>query len=391
MTKLRIAMLTHSVNPRGGVVHAMQLAEALHDLGHDVTLIAAAEPGKTFFRPTRCKTLLIPLPTLPTNFTESVGQRILAYSNYFARPDAENYDIYHAQDAISGCALADLTERGVIQNFIRTVHHLDHFDDIWLMDWQRWSFQAAEQVLCVSRDWQDKLSNDYGINARQINNGVDTRRYTPTPQIGDDDLRKVLGLTRTGPLFLAVGGVEARKNTLRIFTAFLEVLKQHPDAQLIIVGGASLLDHSEYRQQFDAAVADSGIENGSGQALVITGPLSDVDMPALFRLADVLVFPSLTEGFGLVVLEAIASGTPVIVSARPPFTEYLKAQDCIWTDPEDSTAIAKAMHTAIEDFPKDSLPAIAQRLSAEFSWQKSAHSHLNIYHSLLETRGTAHA
>jgi hypothetical protein len=49
MQKLRIAMLTHSVNPRDGVVHALQLAEALHDLGHDATLIAPAEPGKDFF------------------------------------------------------------------------------------------------------------------------------------------------------------------------------------------------------------------------------------------------------------------------------------------------------------------------------------------------------
>jgi glycosyltransferase-like protein len=399
MQTLKIAMLTHSVNPRGGVVHALQLAEALHDLGHDVTLIAPAEAGKDFFRPVRCKTVLIPLMGLAGDLVANIRQRIAAYINYFECrfespfewPDSETYDIYHAQDAISGCALATLKERGIIEGFIRTVHHLDHFDDIWLSDWQTRSFLAADQVLCVSHDWKDKLSNDYGIDALQINNGVDAQRYTPIPQANDKELRQVLGLTRGGPIFLAIGGVEARKNTLRIFAAFREVLQQRPDAQLVIVGGASLLDHNEYRQRFDTAIAESGIEDEPGQALVMTGPLPDVDIPALFRLADALVFPSLTEGFGLVVLEAIVSGTPAVVSARPPFTDYLKYQDCVWTDPEDSASIAAAMHAAIDDFPKERLSAIAKRLTTEFSWQNSALNHLNIYRSLLNTRGTTYA
>jgi len=391
MQRLRIAMLTHSVNPRGGVVHAMQLAEALQDQGHDVTLIAGAEPGKDFYRPVHCNTVLIPLLSLSGELVATVGQRIEAYVDYFARQDFETYDIFHAQDAISGCAMAKLAERGIINGFIRTVHHLDHFDDIWLTAWQNRSFRAAQQVLCVSRDWKDKLLNEHRIDAVQINNGIDSERYSPKPEANDEALRQMLGLTRGGPIFQAVGGIEARKNTLRIFEAFREVLLQRPNAQLIIVGGASLLNHSEYRQCFSVAVAESGIQDGPGQPLVITGPLPDADMPSLYRLSDALVFPSLTEGFGLVVLEAIASGTPAIVSTRPPFTDYLKYQDCIWTDPENSGAIAGAMLAAIDDFPKDRLPVIAQRLSREFSWTQSASTHLDIYRSLINTKGTQYA
>ncbi len=385
MQKLKIAMLTHSVNPRGGVVHALQLAEALHDLGHDVTLIAPAEAGKDFYRPVRCKTVRIPLLGVAGDWVANVGQRIRAYVDYFAHTNLVSYDIYHAQDAISGCAMANLKEHGVIHDFVRTVHHLERFDDPCLNEWQSRSFKAAGCVLCVSRDWQERLVGDYGIAARQVNNGIDAARYTPTPGANDQMLRRCLGLTRGGPVFLAVGGVEARKNTLRIFEAFLNVLKRRPEAQLIIVGGASLLDHGEYRQRFAAAVAASGIEDGPGPALIMTGPLPDADMPALFRLADAVVFPSLNEGFGLVVLEAIASGTPAVVSARPPFTQYLKFDDCVWTDPEDSASIAKAMQLAIDEFPKERLPAIARRLSDEYSWQHSARSHLTLYRSLMNT------
>ncbi|WP_415878604.1 MSMEG_0565 family glycosyltransferase [Methylomonas sp. TEB] len=390
MPRLRIAMLTHSVNPRGGVVHAMQLAEALQDIGHDVTLIAAAEPGKKFFRAVRCQTTLIPLAGLIGDLVATVGQRIQAYIDYFSQPATDRFDIYHAQDAISGCAMAELGQRGIIDGFIRTVHHLDSFDDASLANWQNRSFVAAQQVLCVSRDWQDKLQKQHRIAATPVNNGVDTRRYSPGPQAHDETLRQSLGLSRGGPIFLAVGGIEARKNTLRIFAAFREVLQQRPNAQLIIVGGASLLNHDEYRQRFNDAVSESGIQEGHGQPLIITGPLPDADMPSLFRLADALLFPSLTEGFGLVVLEAIISGTPAIISLRPPFTDYLQHQDCIWTDPEDSAAIANAMLTAVDDFPTDSLPTIAKRLSEEFSWAQSANTHLDIYRSLI-AKGTQHA
>lgn len=391
MKPLRIAMLTHSTNPRGGVVHALELAEALHGLGQSVTLMAAAEARQSFFRATECPTRILPLPSMSGDLTAQVALRIEAYIKHFSNPNTEPYDIYHAQDSISGCALAKLVERGVIGGFVRTVHHLDQFADTTLMDWQARSFQQARQVLCVSRGWRKKLAADYGIAAFQINNGVNTRRYQAEAQPADEALCQQLGLNRDGPVFLVVGGVEARKNTLRILIAFTEVLKQLPQAQLLIVGGASLLDHSGYRQAFDQALADSGLPSGPGQPVYLTGPLPDEAIPGLFRLADALVFPSLAEGFGLVVLEAIASGTPVIVSRIEPFTDYLREHDCLWANPQAVESIASGMVKAVTDFPTASLPAIAQRLSTEYSWEKSAHAHLQIYQSLLSTGASTHA
>ena len=69
------------------------------------------------------------------------------------------------------------------------------------------------------------------------------------------------------------------------------------------------------------------------RAVVCLGPVPDADMPALYRLADALVFPSVKEGFGLVVLEAMASGMPVVTSRIAPFTEYLDDDDVVWCDP----------------------------------------------------------
>ena len=66
-------------------------------------------------------------------------------------------------------------------------------------------------------------------------------------------------------------------------------------------------------------------------------------MAAAYRLSDALVFPSVTEGFGLAVLEAMACGTPAIVSRVPPFTEYLTASDTLLVNPQDVAEVAAAM------------------------------------------------
>ena len=70
--------------------------------------------------------------------------------------------------------------------------------------------------------------------------------------------------------------------------------------------------------------------------MIRTGPLPQALMPALYRAAHALVFPSIKEGFGLVVLEAMASGVPVVTSRIAPFTEYLGDGDVLWCDPCDA-------------------------------------------------------
>ncbi len=136
----------------------------------------------------------------------------------------------------------------------------------------------------------------------------------------------------THPIFLAVGGVEERKNTLRILAGFRALHANLPTARLVIAGGASLLDHDAYQAEFARALASSGLPE---RAVIRTGPIADALMPALYRAADALVFPSVKEGFGLVVLEAMASGIPVVTSRIAPFTEYLGDDDVLWCEPDD--------------------------------------------------------
>jgi glycosyltransferase involved in cell wall biosynthesis len=156
-------------------------------------------------------------------------------------------------------------------------------------------------------------------------------------------------------------------------------LSRRADAQLVIAGGASLLDHSAYRQQFDNAAHRSGLAPGPGGKLILIDKVDDADMPALYRCADVLAFPSLREGFGLVLLEAMASGTPVVVSRMAPFTEFLDSDSCAWVDPASVASIADGLAYVTESGNAARLRASGLALARNFSWTGSAATHLSHY------------
>ncbi len=387
---MKIALLTHSVNPRGGVVHTLELARALHGQGHDVTVMAPAEPGQTLFRRLPCRLDLIPVTVAPHNVAEMVADRIAAYGRHLERVvPREKFDILHAQDGINANALVDLRDRGVVEGFVRTVHHLDDFADSRLAAWQRRAVLGASTCLCVSDTWCERIHREYGIPVHRVSNGVDAARYSPRADERDTLVAMRLGLKPgEGPIFLTVGGVEGRKNTLRSLQAFVRVRARHPRARLIIAGGASLLDHSTYARRFDEALRESGLTSGPGAAVEILGRIDDADMPSLFRLADVVLMPSVKEGFGLVVLEALASGRPIVVSRIAPFTEYLDDSLCHWADPEDPQSIASAMETAVTATCGPLLRQAAEPLLQSFSWAASAARHIEVYEQHLERQRT---
>ena len=98
-------------------------------------------------------------------------------------------------------------------------------------------------------------------------------------------------------------------------------MKDNPQAQLIIAGGETLFDYEPYRLKFFDIVKHNQIK--LGKSLLLPGVIKDEDLTVLYRCADAFVFPSVKEGWGLVLLEAIASRLPIITSNIPPFTEFL--------------------------------------------------------------------
>jgi glycosyltransferase-like protein len=378
---LNVAILTHSTNPRGGVVHALELSDALIRCGHRATVFAPDAGGNGFFRKTLCATVGIPAAAIGRGVRSMVETRITDYLRYFEQAEHRDFDIWHAHDGISGNALATLKERGLIAGFARTVHHVDTFEDSTVAALQIRAIKAADRLFVVSRMWRDYLAREFALPAVTTGNGVDTARFKPETDATDAELRDHLDLPPGAPVFLAVGGVEERKNTVRLLQAFQQVWLQYPSSRLVIAGGASILDHDAYLARFTGALAHGG---ASASAVIRTGPLRQRLMPALYRSATTLVFPSTKEGFGLVVLEAVASGVPVVTSRIAPFTEYLGDDDVEWCDPFDVTSIASAMAQSLDPARRPALIANGAKVAARHDWACTAQAYLVGYEKLLE-------
>jgi glycosyltransferase-like protein/uncharacterized repeat protein (TIGR04042 family) len=375
---MRIALTTHSVIPRGGVVHALELATALVGEGHDVTLFAPAARGETLFREPPCRVVLATIDGSQRGTEALVEARLRALKTSLQADHPRSFDILHAQDSISGNALAELKHEGEIDAFVRTVHHLDHFDNPRLAAWQTRAWRDADRVLCVSETWTREMLANNGVQATTVANGVDLTRYRAIPDAHDLTLKQRLGIDGA-PLVLAVGGIEQRKNTLALLEAFALMRKSYPGACLVVAGGASLLDHHAYGRLFLQRMAELDLDH----AVILTGPLDDTDIPPLLRSADVVAMVSLREGFGLVVLEALACGTPVVASKIAPFTEYLDDSLCCWATPTEPASIAAALARVIDGRFRTDFQHAVPALLARMSWQACAREHIDIYQGLL--------
>jgi glycosyltransferase-like protein len=376
---LKIALFTYSTKPRGSVIHTLELAQALHDIGHEVCVYALDKDGRGFDFPLSCQYQLIPAQEAPTEIDTLIQQRIQEFIDYLSQSSL-TYDCYHAQDCISANALAELVQQKQIPHFIRTVHHIEDYSSLYLQQCQERSILLANLCLCVSQKWHSELQQHYQIQAPRVINGIDIRRFSPLSHRLESSLKQRLGLFGA-PIYLSVGGIEPRKNSLRLLQAFGLVLETYPEAQLIIAGGSTLFDYRSYRDEFFALVQDLKIE--IGHSLILPGAIANSELPALYRSADAFVFPSLKEGWGLVVLEAIASGLPIITSNQAPFTEFLTPDQALLIDPTSPENIAEAMQAIRRSDLAPSLIQQSQSILTDYTWETSAKMHLNHYERLL--------
>ena len=375
----RIALLTYSTKPRGGVVHTLALAEALLDLGVDVQVVALGDPGGSFFRPVRVPFTLVPGPVGTTTLEEKVAGGIDCLEAGLAELVARCPEVVlHAQDCMSARAAARVRDAGTGVPVVRTVHHVDDFSTELLMECQRQAILEPDVVLAVTEVWRRTLLDDYGVHAGVVPNGVDVARFGSAPAERAAQLRASVAPDGR-PLLLSVGGVEPRKGSDSLVRALARVPGR---PVLAVLGGHSFQDHAAYRDEVLAELPSLGLE--LGRDVVLLGTVPEADVTAWYAAADALAFPSVKEGFGLAVLEAMSAGVPVVTSDLPVFREYLvDGRDALLVPVGDVPALAAALDAALTDRSvRTRLVAAGHQVAAGFTWQASARRHLEVYAAL---------
>jgi glycosyltransferase-like protein len=373
-------MLTYSVKPRGGVVHALEVAEALSRRGHQVELMALARRDEALFRPAGVPLRLVRHVPLDAPFDERIQAMMKTYAEGL-RTILVGYDVIHAQDCLSANAALALRDEGVIDHVIRTVHHVDDFTSPSLIACQDRSIVDPDHLLCVSPPWVERLAYEYGVHADLVRNGVDTRRYRPARDAADRE-RAREGLAERFTV-LTVGGIEPRKGSLTLLDGFaaLRDLVPERDPLLLIAGGTTLFDYRRERDRFDARAAELGID----PHVRVLGPLEAEAMERLFRAADAFAFPSTKEGFGLAALEALAAELPVVASDLDVLRGFLADGDsALLTPAGDGAALGRALaRIALDPALADRLRAGGRRVVPQYTWDAAAAAHERAYEAFL--------
>ena len=314
----RVLMLSWEFPPRivGGIArHVDELSRALARSGVAVDVLTAHHPGAPAaeghgaLRVLRAR----PMPVEPMDFVCEIHQLDFGLLERLLAEGEGGYDLIHAHDWLVAFAARTL-KHGLGIPLVATVHATEagrnagihspmqqYIHSVeWLLAYDAW------RVICCSQTMANEVTGSLrvpGDKVRVVPNGVDPAR------VACDDSPEALRRYRRKwasddeRIVLFVGRLVREKGTEVLVDAIPAVIAARPEAKFVVAGGG------EHRHLWERAAA-----RGVGHKVVFAGFVPEEDLPRLYAAADVAVFPSLYEPFGIVALEAMAAGVPVVTS-----------------------------------------------------------------------------
>ncbi|MBN1312465.1 MAG: glycosyltransferase family 4 protein [Anaerolineae bacterium] len=259
-----------------------------------------------------------------------------------------------------------------------TIHDLGylHFPDSHpllsrlYLDWStRHSTRVASRVIAISQATADDLVKLAGVPKRKIrviHSGIDYVNPVEDCQ-AHEDVRRQLGIP--GPYILHVGSLYPRKNLARLIDAFALVKDTLADLCLVLAGRPGW-EYERLLEKIDVL--------GLADKVILPGYVSDADRAVLYRNAQVYAFPSLYEGFGFPVLEAMAQGVPVVCSNTSSLPELVD-DAALTIDPLDVGGLAEALRQLLidQELRQAQVKRGFQRVK-RFTWEACARSTLGV-------------
>lgn len=310
MRILRIAQKLYPDVIGGGPYHVHALSRDQAAMGHEVTVATVATDPSLPAVDERDGYSIRRFPAIASPLGNAISPALIRFLR-----TTDDYDVVHAHSHLYSSTVAAALRR-VIDNtpLVITNHGLysqsapKALFELYLRTIGRMTFEAADTVFCYTAVDKKRL-RDRGVTNRidVIANGIDIDRFTPEGPSLDrvDD---------TAPTILFVGRLVAGKRPDTVIDTLSVVRSAIPNAQLLICGDGPL------RTELTTRVSDESL----GEAVEFLGRVSYEQMPAVYRSADVLILPSESEGFPRTVLEALATGLPVVTSNLPQLMDVVE-------------------------------------------------------------------
>ncbi len=246
--------------------------------------------------------------------------------------------------------------------------------------------RRADRVIAISESTKSDLISLFGIPPERVSVvycGFDGALSKPRSRADIESWRTHRGLP--DHYILHVGTIEPRKNIARLVRAFARVKNAaHLPHHLVLVGGRGW----KY-EEIDRVIAEEQLTD----SVILAGYVPQDELPYWYRAADLMVYPSLYEGFGLPPLEALASGLPVVCSNAASLPEVV-GDAALIVSPEDEAALADGIVRALNDKAlREEMVARGERQASKFSWARAARETVQVYAAVFAERRieTAHA
>jgi len=309
------------------------------------------------------------------------ARRILPNTPYLRIPFAlparikrEPIDIYHAQFILPPFVSARMVT--TIPDI--AYEHYPEFFPSYQRAWSRLLIRSAarraDHIITVSEHSKRDIAETYGVNPDRITVTSEAagENFYPRPKDQAQEIVQRYGVK--GNFILYLGRLQGRKNLTCLVNAYSLIRKQGCEHKLVMAGRPdSLFEITKQR------IRDLGLD----QEILLPGYVSQEDVPWFYSAADVFVYPSLYEGFGLPVLEAMACGLPVITSRGSSLEEVAGAAGLL-VDPLDELSIANAMrHLLSNSELRARISEAGLKRSAAFSSIEMGRRTLEVYEHVM--------
>ena len=264
-----------------------------------------------------------------------------------------------------------------VSNQVITVHDLSALEHPEWFDWKYalWNrvlipplLHRVQHIVTVSDYTQTRIQDLFGVPRRKmttIYNGVDGR-FMPRPADEIAEMREALDLP-AGPYVLSLSALQPRKNIQRLLRAWARIQEELQETTLVLAGGAA---RPTIFQSFSLDRIPPNV--------IFTDYVADEWLPALYSGATAFAYPSLYEGFGLPVLEAMACGTPVVTSNQTSLPEVAGGGAHL-VDPHSIESIAGGVKQVLEDCDyRDELRREGRERAKSFEWERTATETLRV-------------
>ena len=319
-----------------------------------------------------------------------VLRNLLVYRRFLGEVRAE---IVHVQHPLERCVYARIVRQAEHWQtpLVVTAHSLfGEHEDATIHAVMAPNLRAADRVIAVSDHIADQAIS-LGVDSRRvrvIRSGVDTQRFRPAAATERTQARQRLEVAATAPMILFVGNLEPRKQVDVLLRALARVRERRPDAQLLVVGTGENAGDLDQTAQLARLTHELGLDT----AARFVGRLSDEGLRDAYAAADVFALPSSSEAQGIVALEAMACGLPVVASAVGGLLGTIEDQKSGFLVPSgDVDALAARLAEVLGEPARRVDVGASARLAVErrFGWDQAVAATCEVYREVIASGARA--